>query len=257
MELERLKKLFEKSEQDATELAKKAILGATREPSFQKAMEDQNRRLAEQIGNLVGNSDIVGSYSESFAKMQKMLVETPRSLIKPSDDLSLGLASLVPHLNSNFEGVQDFLKREAEQQRKANERFLESITAPKVSFERPQWMDHEVQSRSLASFQGADTQESDAQQFFRQLNKHRDDAEKTAAESNGVMLVTCTSPSGEKLRNFSLSSEDGHFIKVSGVNEFQQVREWIGTSRSIDITIEVLTRDEDVESLDEDIEPIN
>ena len=187
--------------------------------------------------------------------MQKMLVETTRSLIKPSDDLSLGLASLVPHLNSNLEGVQDFLKREAEQQRKANERFLESVTAPKVSFE--QWMYQEVQSRSLASFQRADTLESDAQQFFRQLNKHRDDAEKTAAESNGVMLVTCTSPSGEKLHNFSLSSEDGHFIKVSGVNEFQQVHEWIGTSRSIDITIEVLTRDEDVESLDEDTEPIN
>lgn len=256
MELERLKKLFEKSEQDATELAKKAIFGSTQEPSFHKAMEDQNRRLAEQIGNLVGNSDIYRSRSESFARMQKILVETTRSLIKPTEDLSLGLASLVPHLNSNLEGVQDFLKREAEQQRKTNERFLESITAPKLSFER-QWMDHEVKSPSLASLQGADTQESDAQQFFRQLNKHRDDAEKTAAESNGVMLVTCTSPSGEKLRNFSLSSEDGHFIKVSGVDEFQQVREWIGTSRSIDITIEVLTRDEDVESLDEDIEPIN
>ena len=117
---------------------------------------------------------------------------------------------------------------------------------------RSQW-EHHYSHERVVPFE-REHRESSGAQFMRRLGEHLELAEKEAMESGGHRVVRCKCPGGDEIRVLQISLEDEYFVRVEGIDEFNQHREFTGHHSMIGISIEVVAPLEDFERNVEDLE---
>jgi len=262
MQIDEFAKKLAGKENEAHKLAVEAIAKTVGTTTFQSMFEQQNRMAVEAVQSFIRGSQFSGLPTATITAVRKAAEQATALLCNPQimANVDSEIRSLVSGIDRNvFAGfTNDFLKRQEQEARKVTEQLLDQIKLPQFDFQRlsePRF-DRSWTPPSILPFT-PERRESATEQFVRRLQEHLDAAEKEAEQSGGTRIVKCKAPAGDEIFVTEISLRDEHFIRVAGVDQFNQLHTFTGHHSAIAITIEVVPRSEDLEDDEEESAPVN
>lgn len=246
MDIKELEKKFAGNRHE--KLAVDAIAKTIGDPSFQTVLEQQRRMAADTVQSLICGSvfgDFQNTMEAAIRDARKQMLFSNKTALS---EINTHIRSLVAGLNvDTITGIKNAFTYPASESRKLSE-ILSSIKPPEMNLPKVrhrQW-EYGWRHEPAVPFVPED-RESLGTQFWRRLGEHLERAEKEAMASGGQRVVRCKCPGGDEIRVRQISLEDEHFVRIEGIDEFNQLREFTSHHSAIGITIEVVP----LEGLDE------
>lgn len=244
--------------QTQSRMASEAVARAMAAPSFHSMMETQSRIAESAIASLIRSPDIQSTLA-SLAGITSFAVskQIAQSVSECGSALAAQMAAMTTDTGTDLlaDSVEALLKRRGTYTQELVHSMNTATTVPdeaSESFHRPQLEDFTpVQFPRLT-----EARETATEGYMRRFQEHLGRAKEQIEDSGGRLVVTCKAPGGEEVMVLQVSSADEHFIKVIGIDQFKQRREFTGHHSSIGLAIEVITGESE-ERQDDDDELIN
>jgi len=241
VDIKELEKKFAESTRHE-KLAVEAIAKTLSDPSVQTVLEQHRKMATEAVRSLICGP-VVGDLQTTMEAAirearEQMLLYNKTAL----SDINTQMRSLVGGLNlDTISGLKSGFSYQASEFCKLNERLLASIKPPEINLPtvRHRHWEYEWRHESVMPFV-PENRESLGAQFWRRLGEHLESAEKEAMASGGQRVVRSKCPGGDEIRVSQISLEDEHFVRIEGVDQFNQLREFTSHHSAIGITIEVV-----------------